>query len=63
MDTLYFWDIILHYTRFFRIQSIWDKGFDKLINLPFLLSNSLQYSNPPGTQKHFLFLMLGAAHP
>lgn len=61
-DTLYFWDTILYYTRIYQIQAIWEKAFDKLINLSFLLSKSLQDSNPPGTRKHFLFLRLGTAH-
>lgn len=40
-DTLDSWVTIFYYTRIFPIQAIREKGFDKLVNLSFVLSKSL----------------------
>lgn len=57
-----------HYIRIYSICAMWEEGFNKLINLFFLLTKhfhclNLHHSNPPKTQKQCLSLIPPVAQP
>jgi hypothetical protein len=47
VDAHHPWETILYYAGIYSIRDIWEEGFDRLINLSFLLPKCCHSSNSP----------------